>query len=414
VPAPDLPEDYLANTVYRAGASTDHLIKSLQTRLRTSPDDWQAYSQLGGAYLQKARETGDPVYYQKAEAVLQSGLSLEPEDYTAVSAMGALALARHQFVAALDWGERARQINPDRAYAYGVIADAQVELGRYPEAIQTLQTMVDLRPDMASYSRISYLRELHGDTEGAIKMMQQAVESGIFNSENTAWTRTQLANLYFNQGNLDQAEVEYQRTLEGLPGYVYALAGLGHVRAVQGRTEEGIALLTQASQAMPLPEFVIALGDIYLATGQPDVAQKQYELVRAIQRLCQANGVDLDLEIALFDADHRHDPAATAARARQAFTRRPSIHAADVLAWTLYQSGDYRAAQSFSQQALHLGTQDALKLFHAGMIAYRLGDYAGAQSYLERALTINPYFSVLHADEARYTLEKLQVTSSED
>lgn len=414
VSAPDLPEDYLANTAYRTSASTDHLIESLQSRLRASPDDWQAYSQLGVAYLQKAREIGDPAYYQKAEGVLQSGLSLEPEDYTAVSAMGALALARHQFLAALDWGERARQINPDRAYAYGVIADAQVELGRYPEAIQTLQTMVDLRPDMTSYSRISYLRELHGDTQGALDMMQQAVESGVFNSENTAWTRTQLANLYFNRGNLEQAEVEYQRTLEGLPGYVYALAGLGHVRAVQGRTEEAVALLTQASQTMPLPEFVIALGDIYLATGRPDAARKQYELVRAIQRLYQANGVDLDLEIALFDADHGQDPAATAARARQAFMHRPSIQAADVLAWALYQAGDYQAAQSFSQQALRLGTQDALKLFHAGMIAYRLGDYASARSYLNRALTINPNFSLLYADGARRTLEKLRSMSSEN
>ncbi len=365
------------------------------------------------AYLQKARETGDPTYYQKAEGVLQKALTLEPEDYTAVSALGALALARHQFLSALEWGERARQINPDRTYAYGVITDAQIELGRYTEAIQTLQVMVDLRPDLSSYSRISYVRELYGDTDGAIEMMRQAVEAGGPNAENTAWARTQLANLYFNLGFLDQAETEYWRTLEGLPGYVYALAGLGRVRAAQSRTDEAIAHLTQASQAMPLPEFIIALGDIYLAAGQADAAQQQYDLVRAIQQLYEANGVDLDLEIALFDADHDHDTALTVARARQAFARRPSIHAADVLAWALYKAGDYHEAQSFSQQALRLGTNDALKLFHAGMIAYRLGEHTQARDYLERALTINPYFSVLYANQARHTLEELRAASSE-
>ena len=115
----------------------------------------------------RRRETGDPTYYQKTDEALDKALSFQPEDYASISAKGALALARHDFSSALEWGEKAKQINPDRTYAYGVIADAQIELGRYEEAVGTLQTMVDLRPDMSSYSRISYLRELHGDTEGA-------------------------------------------------------------------------------------------------------------------------------------------------------------------------------------------------------------------------------------------------------
>jgi cytochrome c-type biogenesis protein CcmH/NrfG len=51
---------YLANSTSRTNASTDAQIKSLQERLQTDANDWQAYSQLGLAYLQKARETGDP------------------------------------------------------------------------------------------------------------------------------------------------------------------------------------------------------------------------------------------------------------------------------------------------------------------------------------------------------------------
>lgn len=409
---PELPDDYFASVASRTGAATDQLIESLQARLRAAPNDWQAYSQLSLAYLQKARETGDPTYYQKAEGVLDKALTLQPDDYTAISAMGELNLARHQFREALEWGQRARQLNPDRTYAYGVITDAQVELGQYEAAVETLQAMVDLRPDPSSYSRISYLRELHGDTAGALDMMQRAVTGGSPNHENTAWTRTQLANLYFNSGHLDQAEIEYRRTLADRPGYVYALAGLGRVRTAQGRIDEAIALLTEASQATPLPEFVIALGDVYLVAGQPDAAQQQYDLVRVIQQLYQANGVDVDLELALFEADHGGDPATTVRQARAAFARRPSIQAADVLAWALYQAGDYHEARTFSEQALRLGTKDALKLFHAGMIAYHLGDEAQARDYLERALTINPHFSIRYADEARRTLAELPAAVS--
>ncbi len=400
-------DDYFAHAAHRTGAKTDQLIQDLQTHLRSVPNDWQAFSQLGLAYLQKVREVGDPTYYQKAEGVLKQALDRQPDDYVAISAMGALQLARHQFADAQQWGERARQINPDRTYAYGVIADAQIERGQYDNAVTTLQTMVDLRPDLSSYSRISYIRELYGDIDGAIEMMQAAVDGGGPNPENSAWTRTQLGNLYFNRGDLQQAEFEYQFTLQSLPNYVYALAGLGHVRFAQGRPDEAIKLLTQASQTMPLPEFVIALGDVYAATGGPMQAQQQYDLVGAIQQLYEANGVDLDAEIALFNADHHRDPIKTAQQARAAYEKRPSVYAADVLAWASYQAGDYQTAKSYSDQALRLGSKDALKFFHAGMIARALGDATQAQRDLEQALKINPNFSILYTPVARSVLNDL-------
>ena len=400
--------EYSVEDASRLGTSVDKQIQTLQSLLRDNTNDWQSYSQLGLAYLQKARETGDPSYYQKVEEALNKTLEHQGDDYVTVSAMGALALARHQFHSALEWGERARQLDPDRTYAYGVIADAQIELGQYAEAIETLQTMVDLRPDMSSYSRISYIRELHGDTHGALKMMQAAVDGGVPNLESTAWTRTQLGTLYFNTGNLEQAELEYAQTLNDRPGYIYALAGLGRVRAAQGKTGEAIELFTEATNVIPLPDFVITLGDLYQASGQTDAAQRQYSLVGAIEQLYRSNGVDMDVEIALFNADQDKDLAANAERAREAYANRPSIHAADVLAWALYKAGKYEEAKSYSQEALRLGTKDALKLFHAGMIAYRLGENVQAQEYLKQALTINPHFSVLYSDEAQTTLKSLQ------
>jgi tetratricopeptide (TPR) repeat protein len=397
-----------SDTASRTNASTDAQIQTLQDRLRSNPDDWQSYSQLGLVFLQKARETGDPTYYQKTEEALNKALSSHPDDYASIGASGALALARHQFRSALELGEKARQLNPDRAYAYGVIADAQIELGQYSEAVDTLQAMVDLRPDMSSYSRISYMRELHGDLEGSLDMMQRAVETGVPNAENTAWVRTQLGNLYFNIGDLKQAEIEYQLTIQNRPNYVYAMAGLGRVQAAQGNTRQAIKLLENAVAIMPMPEFVIALGDLYKTAGQQQKADQQYKLVGTIEKLYRANGVDMDMEIALFNADHDQNLTETLALARKAYANRPSIHGADALAWALYKTDDFKEAQKYSQEALKLGTKDALKLFHAAMIALKLGDEAQARSYLKQALTINPHFSILYAADAQRTLETLK------
>lgn len=403
----DVTADYFDAVTYRTNGSTEQLIATLEKRLNSSEANWRTYSTLGLAFLQRARETGDPTFYARADKVLKQALELEPEDYTATSAMGALALARHQFGEALEWGTRARQLNPHKSYAYGVIVDAQVELGRYDQAVDTLQQMADLRPDLNSYTRISYARELHGDREGALEMMQRAVDSSGTHAETRAWTRTQLANLYFERGDLAQAETEYQRALETMPGYIYALAGLGRVRASKGNVQEGITLLQQATATIPLPEFVILLGDLYHVSGDERSARNQYDTVSAIQQLYRANGVDLDLEMALFNADHSIDPRGTVEQARQVFARRPSIQAADVLAWALYQVGAYQEAQSYSQRALRLGTKDALKLYHAGMIAYRLGDTNQARAYLAQALAANPHFSFLYAPQAQQQLQAL-------
>jgi tetratricopeptide (TPR) repeat protein len=394
----------------------ERVIAGLQERIRRNPDDADAYAQLGLAQLQRVRETADLSLYGKAEAAFAAALKRDPRQFEALVGQGQLALARHQFAAALRWGEQARDINPFSALPYGIIGDANVELGRYEAGATAMRKMVETRPDLNSYSRISYIHELHGDGDGAIAAMRQAVEAGGLGSESALWTQIQLGNLYFNRGDLRMAEQIYVAALQIRPTYVYAQAGVARVRAAQGRTDLALLGYEDIVKRLPLPEFVIALGDLYEATGKPAEARRQYDLVRAMQQLNAGAGMDVDLELALFDADHSldklgvggADPAATVERARAAYNRRPSIYAADALAWALYAAGDYTAARRYSQEALRLGTRDATLHYHAGMIAYALGDRATARAELEQALAINPYFSVRHAPTARATLEKLR------
>jgi tetratricopeptide (TPR) repeat protein len=406
--APPLAAEKLRDATERRIVNrTDQLIWDYQERIRQNTADVNAYVVLGMAYLQRARETGDPTYYGRAEEVFDEALAREPQNVEALIGKGGLANVRHQFHEALALSEQARDLNPTIARVYGVIADAQIELGMYDTAVQTLQTMVDLRPDLSSYSRISYARELHGDTAGAIEVMEQAVMAGGPATENSLWVRVQLGNLHFNAGDLASAEQQYQGALAQSPDYVYALGGLARVRAAQAHYDEAIDLYNQAIARMPLPEFVIGLGETQEAAGRPAEAVKQYDLVRAMQQLFAANGVDTDLELALFDADHGRDPQAALALARAAYARRPNIKAADTLAWALFKAGQFAEARGYADQALHLGTRDALTLYHAGMIAQAQDDSAAARDYLQRALEVNPHFSPLYAPRAQQALAKL-------
>lgn len=385
----------------------ERAVEQAQRKLAARPAEPSAMAGLATAYLVRVRETGDPTFYGKADVLLGSAISADPNDADAVLAAGTLALTRHEFAPALTLGQQAVELTPYRPAAYGVLTDALVELGRYDEAVAAAQRMVDLRPDQTSFSRVSYLRELHGDLAGAIDGMRQAVAAGAPRSEATAWTEIQLGNLLFAQGDLAGAEATYRQAGLRIENYVPAMAGLARVRAAAGDLAGAAQLYERAVQAMPLAEYAIALGDVYAQRGDVDAARAQYDLVEAIDRLFAANGVRTDLELAVFHADRGGDLEAALAAVRAEYALRPSVPVTDALAWVEYRAGDLDAALAHSREALRLGTRDALILYHAGVIAQTSGDVVSARGLLVESSALNPRFSLLWADDLAARLHSL-------
>jgi len=379
---------------------TESLVAQLQQTLRQYPNDVLSLDLLGLAYQQRARETGDPSYYTKSQGVLDKALVLQPHDLYATSGLGSLALSRHDFGQALQLGLEARAISPTTARNYGVIGDALIELGRYSQAFSAFNEMVSLKPGVASYSRVSYARELRGDITGATAAMRLAEDASRGEGEGQAWTLVQLGKIEWTVGRLDQAASDYRQALRVKPGYVYALDALAQIYGARGDYAKAVALEQQAVDTIPLPQFVTQLGDLYRVDGQEGRAQQQYQLMGAIWRLFTANGVRTDLDQAVYDADHgiHLDQALPLARAGQ--RARPSIDGDDGLAWALERTGHCQEALGYSTSALRLGTLDATKFFHRGMIERCLGHEEQAKAWFERALKLNPHFSLLWAPVA--------------
>jgi tetratricopeptide (TPR) repeat protein len=394
--------------------ATDDLIRYYQARLARRADDSRSYARLGQAYLLKARETGDPQYYDLADKALVRCLELSPDPLTATRAtteLAAVQMARHQFREALATARKALTLGSGELSPYGPIGDAHIELGEYDQAEAAYEKMRTLQGPLYPHSRLSMLRFLKGDAAGAIAEMRRAVEAGVEGTqpkEHIAWAQYKLGATLFQTGALEAAGQAHQDALATFPGYHRAVAGLAQVRAAQGRDPEAIELYRKALGAIPLPDYAASLGDVYARIGQTDEARKQYALVEYIGRLNALNKVLYNRELALFYADHDLKLGEALDLARRELEVRGDIYTHDVLAWALYKNGRAGDALAPMKEALRLGTPDPRLFFHAGMIHRAAGEPERGRELLRRALALNPQFHVLHAEVAERALKEME------
>jgi tetratricopeptide (TPR) repeat protein len=384
--------------------STDARIASLQTMVKAAPNSPVGYADLAQAYLQKVRETGDASFYSRADGVLGTALKLNPRSPDATLVAGTLALARHDFSGALALGRRARQLAPDLAAPYAVLVDSLIELGRYREAGDALPRWVDIKPTLASYARVSYWRELHGDLGGADDALRAAISAGGDVAENGAYVQTLLGNLQLQRGRLHSAELAYRAALARFSGYVPAQAGLAKLAATRGRLPEAIKRYRAVVARLPLPEYVVGLGETELAAGRHAAARRDLALVGAEEKLLRGAGVDTDVDLAVFEASHG-SPRRAVELAQSAWTAAPSVRSADALGWALTRAGQPQEGLRYARKALRLGSADPLFLFHAGVAARDAGHRRLEREWLRRALASNPRFSPLYGPQAQRLLE---------
>ena len=388
-----------------AGRSTQDLIRSAQAKLRARPSAQRAavHAALGDLYYQRGRETADSAWNNKALSAYRAALQREPDNAQATLGLGTLALAKHDFAGGLRYGKRALRLQPDSPRPYAAIVDAQIELGRYDAAARSLQRMVNLKPNLASYSRVSYFRELHGDLNGALEALQLAVSAGGGAPENVAYVESLLGNLQFQRGKIAAAERAYRFALSRMPDHLPAHAGLAQVELAKGNLDAGIRRLSGVVRVSAVHEYSTLLMEAQLAADRTADAEKTKDVIREAQALERRRGVNTDAELAIFEAEHGSRKRAVAL-GRDAVRVAPSVSSADAYAWALAQAGKGGQALTWARKATRLGWRDPLVLYHAGIAAKAAGDTRLARRWLTRSLRLNPRFSPLHAPRARQAL----------
>ena len=394
------------------GVASTSAIAELEERTAIDPEDLPAWQELSRRYLREAVATGDPAFYDLTRDALDRAGALAPGDPATTVTEGALALSLHDFALALDHGRAAREQAPDDPDPLTILIDASVELGRYDEAEDHLSDLLARRPGSAALSRLSYLRELHGDLDGARLAMLQA-EQATTAPEDRAIIATLIGDQLLASRDLTGAAAAYQRARAAVPGLAATEIGRARVAAAQGRLDEAVATLTALVERSPAPAPAIALGEVQQAAGRDQGAADSFALARAGTELLAATGSTVDLESALFAADHG-DPTEAVTSAEAAYRTRRTVFTADALGWALTNAGRPAEAMPYVEEARRLGTRSPALQVHAAVALAAAGDPAQAATALRTAFGSSAWLVPALRPEATALADRLGVPVPKD
>jgi tetratricopeptide (TPR) repeat protein len=366
---------------------TDQLDRDIQTaqrRVREAPESHALLEleQLGWLYVAKARASNDQGYYKLAEHCALALEVADPKSAAAKLLRGHVLISFHRFAEAEAIG---RELVKERTlpFDYGLLGDALMEQGRLTEAVEAYQTMVDLRPDMQSYSRVAYMRWLKGDLDGAIEAARMAARAASpLDPELASWSSTRLALYYFQAGSIADATVACDSALSFSPDYPAALLLRSRMLLAADKAAEAVEPAQRAADKNPLPEFQWALADTLHAAGRSDEAAK-------VETKLKQTGAQSDPRtFALFLATRGDQTGLAVQLAQRELKDRADIFTHDALAWALASAGRPDEAWPHMEKALAEGTADARLYAHASLLAARLGRATEAAAWLAKARTL--------------------------
>jgi tetratricopeptide (TPR) repeat protein len=386
------------------------LIGQREALLRTHPEDARSWAVLGAAYVEQGRRTADAGNYPRAEKALRTSLKVLPEkNAAALDGMAALANARRDFRSARTWGEAALKLDAKRWTAYPPLIDAYTGLGDYKAAKRTLDRLLELRTGAAVQGVAAAVYRDRGYREDAAASLSDAAAAAAQPAEQAAYLE-RAGELAFERGDLDEALRRFQAAVRLDPDQRAAQAGQGRTLAALGRTTEALNAYRVALDKQPCPQYALELGELYESLGLAQAARVEYDLLRTRAADDAAGGVDDELVLGIFEADHG-DPQAAVRRLRAEWQRQPGIEVADALGWALHRAGADKEALKFATVATDRahggGVRSAPYSYHRGMIEQEMDLSAPARRHLQEALRINPYFSPLAVPLARQALAAL-------
>jgi len=354
------------------------------------------YLYLAAIYMQEARITGEhPYYYPAAMQLVDEVINSDAKEslvFQALVMKGSVLLSQHNFEEAMEVGKMALKIESFDAKVYGILCDAHVEMGNYEEAVKMADKMVKIRPDLRSYSRISYLREIYGDYEGAIKAMKMAINAGVPGHENTSWCQYTLGTIYEDRGDLVNAKKYYQQSFQQRPNYAFGLAGLGNIELKNKNYDKALDLTQKAIKVIPEFSFYQQLASIY---DKIDKKEEFQNIVKELGQMLtedQESGHNMNLEIANIALELENNPQRALKFAEKEYQIRPNNRqVCESMAIIQATIGNHNLALNLIEKSAVAEKISTNLTGWKGWILYQEGKKSQGKKLMQQSIKLNPF-----------------------
>jgi tetratricopeptide (TPR) repeat protein len=366
-----------------AFAQNTQSIAEASKAVSDKPADYAKYNLLATALVRRAQETSDVSFYMQAEDAVKKSLEIAPNNFDTEKIHVSILLGEHEYPAALEAAKALNKRALDDVMVYGMLTDANVELGNYKDAEIAAQWMLNLRHgNLPALTRAAHLRELFGETEGAYQLMDMAYQSTApTDTAERAWILTEMGHLRLASGNTGAAEV----------------------RITQKRYAEAVVLLQQRYQDVPHAENLYDLAEALQLAGRDSEAKQAFADFETKSLLESSSKDNSNRTLVFYYADHAQQPAKALKVAQQEYAWRHDVYTLDAYAWALHVNGENAEARKQIESALAVGIRDARLFQHAGEIALQAGDTPGAEHYLKQSVELN----TMDSEQARIRLASL-------
>ena len=379
----------------------DSEIARLQQQAKQATDPSRALEQLGWLFVKKARLSYDAGYYKLAEQCAACMESKQANSAEALLLRGHVLDSLHRFGEA---EKLARELVARRGlpFDFGLLGDTLMEQGRLRDAVVAYQEMVDLRPDLQSYTRAAHMRWLTGDLTGAIRLMQLAATAGSpRDPESAAWAYSRLALYELQAGAITKALDACDTALSFQNDYAAALLVRGRILLVENKTTEAVQVLKRAASLNPLPEYQWYLADALRTSGNSEDA-------RLIENeILQRGAANDPRTLALYLTTRGEQQGLALRLCEEELRQRQDVFTRDALGWSLAAAGRIAEAGEQMKQALAEGTRDARLFFHAAVIAELSGEKQQARHWFKEAKAIRQMLLPSEREQLSQRLTKL-------
>lgn len=383
------PADYARHMEAKAlntGLSKAKEIKFWTEKVQESPNSFMFLSQLAGAFSQGFKASGKIEYLHKSDSLYLKALQLTPFSKASIyRALSANAITQHEFPQARDYAEKAIEDGDKLSASHYFLFDALIELGDFEGAKSALAQQAS-KSSFDYLTRASKLADHEGNLDLAISLMEKAYERTRNNKNMFSWTKSNLGDMYGHAGRIKDSYQTYLEVLNRDPKHWHSWKGIAWIAYAHDKDlTEAKSILEYIKTCSEDPQIDLMLAEIADYEGRNEqsatLKRSYYEEVSHPGYAGMHNKY-----LVLLEAEDFQMAEAALERALEEVDKRPTPVVYDLLAWSLYQNGEYEKALRIASLFVEGQTFEPDTLYHLGMIYQYNGYKEQARKYLKEAL----------------------------